>query len=253
MMRIMRYGSSSLLLLLLAAVPAGADRLVTRAGGQIETRGPWQVKGKLVVFTGANGSLGSLRLADVDLAASEAATAEAKRAKEQADSPGTPKPAERKKSVRSLTDADFSHKPAAADDGAAKPEGDGKDKGSDAKPAPEKGTVTVSSWSKADRAEGDGIDLFGTLQNTGKEHASEIRLKVTLINEAKETVGTGEGVLAATEIPPGGSTSFRVPFAGVFSFAEARFEVANHNVTITPVDDPAAKKKAAPPANSGKP
>ena len=251
MMRSMRYRSSTLLLLLLAAVPAGADRLVTRAGGQIETRGPWQVKGKLVVFTGTNGSLGSLRLADVDLAASEAATAEAKRAKEQAESPGTPKPAERKKSVRSLTDADFSHKPAGADDGAGKDKE--KDKAGD-KTAPEKGTVTVSSWSKADRTEGDGIDLFGTLQNSGREIASEIRLKVTLINEAKETVGTGEGVLAATEIPPGGSTSFRVPFSGVFSFAEARFEVANHSVSVTPVDDPAAKKKAAPPpAKGGKP
>jgi hypothetical protein len=252
----MRRALSSCLLLLLAA-PAGADWLVTRAGGRIETQGPWQVKGKLIVFKAANGDLASLRLADVDLAASETATAEAKQAKEKAAAPEATKPPERRKSVRSLTDADFSRKPGGPDDAGGTAEG--KDKDAKAKPDEKQGAVEVSSWSKADRAEGDGIDIFGTLQNNGKDMATDIVLRVTLSNEEKETVGSGDGVLAATTIPPGGSTSFRVPFSGVFTFVQAHFDVTNKTVTFTPVTpgtpapappaatDAAAKKKAAPP------
>lgn len=251
--------ATSLVLLLAAAAPAAADWLVTRAGGRIETQGSWQVKGKLVVFTGANGALASLRLADVDLAASQTATSEAKEAKEKAVTVAQepPKPRERKKSVRSLTDADFGHKP--ADGGTtAKPDA-AKDKdGAEAK-TPAAGAakdsgesqVVVQTWSKENRSEGDGIDLYGTLQNNGKDLATNVVLRVTLVNESKETVGTAEGVLAATSIPAGGSTSFRVPFAGVFAFAQAHFEVANKAVTMSAPGEDAAKKKA-PPA-SGKP
>jgi|GEM_PF-645855 len=247
----------SALLLLAAVAPARADWLVTRAGGRIETKGHWQVKGKLVVFTGANGTLGSLRLVDVDLPASETATSEAKDAKDKAVAVAQepPKPKERKKSVRSLTDADFSHK--AADDGTAKP-GAGKD-AKDAKAKDKDGDkgkdseslVVVQSWKQANRTEGDGIDLYGTLQNNGKDMATDIVLKVTLVNETNQTVGTAEGVLAATSIPANGSTSFRVPFAGVFAFAQARFEVAHKTLTVTAPEgeDAAAKKKVPPPAS----
>jgi len=40
-------------LVLALALPAAAraDWLVTTEGGRVETRGPWEVKGKLVVFT----------------------------------------------------------------------------------------------------------------------------------------------------------------------------------------------------------
>jgi len=252
----MRHLTAAFALLLLAAVaPARADWLVTRAGGRIETQGPWQVKGKLIVFKGTNGALGSLRLADVDLPASQTATAEAKEAKEKAVAIAQepPKPKERKKSVRSLTDADFGHK--AADDGTAKPEGAGKDakdaKAKDDKPKDNtESLVVVQSWSKLNRTEGDGIDLYGTLQNNGKDMATDVVLKVTLVNETNETVGTAEGVLAATSIPANGSTSFRVPFAGVFAFSQARFEVAHKTLTMSaPEGDDAAKKKA-PPASS---
>ena len=52
-----------------------AEVLVTRDGQRIETQGPWQVKGRQVVFTSTQGVLSSMRLAEIDLAASEAATA----------------------------------------------------------------------------------------------------------------------------------------------------------------------------------
>ncbi len=66
------------LLLALTAVcaaPAAGDWLVTAEGTAIETDGPWKVKGRLVVFTDAQGTLRSLRRDEIDLEASEARTA----------------------------------------------------------------------------------------------------------------------------------------------------------------------------------
>ena len=65
-------------LLLTLALPAAGDWLVTREGARIELQGRWKIQGKTVVFTRAdNGKLSSLRLSDVDLPASEQATATA--------------------------------------------------------------------------------------------------------------------------------------------------------------------------------
>jgi hypothetical protein len=237
------------LLLLAAAAPAGADWLVTRAGGRVETQGSWQVKGKLVVFKTPNGTLSSLRLADVDLAVSENVTAEAKAAEDEKAKAATEEPAkpERKKSVRSLTDADFSRKPAPAGDAAGADGTAGDKEGADGKApaAPNaganRGRVEVSSWSQASRAEGDGIDLFGNLQNSGDEMATDIVVKVQLFNEAKESVGTAEAVLAASSIPAGGTTSFRVPFSGVFTFSQAEFKVTSKTMTMKPASEETEK------------
>ncbi|MEM7351703.1 MAG: hypothetical protein AAF657_12980 [Acidobacteriota bacterium] len=53
---------------------AQADWLVTKAGERIETQGSWEVRGRAVVFTNSNGILSSLRLSEIDLEASNAAT-----------------------------------------------------------------------------------------------------------------------------------------------------------------------------------
>lgn len=224
---------------LLAAAPAGADWLVTRAGGRVETQGPWQIKGKLVVFKTSNGTLSSLRLADVDLAVSENATAEAKAAEDEKARAATaeaPKP-ERKKSVRSLTDADFSRKPDPAAAGKAEvPDGGAK---APAEPADDtKSQVVVGSWTKADRAEGDGLELLGTLENHGKTMVTDVVLRVQLFNEADESIGTAEAILAARTIPAGGHSNFRIPFPGVFTFVRANFDVTNQTINVMPAPRP---------------
>ncbi len=73
--------ASAAFLALLLALPATADWLVTSEGDTIETQGPWRVKGRMVVFTDAKGTLSSLRASSIDLEASEAVTAKAKTAK----------------------------------------------------------------------------------------------------------------------------------------------------------------------------
>lgn len=82
-------------LLVLSTAAALADVLVTQAGERIETQGPWNVKGRTVVFTSKAGVLSSVRLSEIDLEASEAATEEAKKPK-----PVPPPPMEEKDRLR---------------------------------------------------------------------------------------------------------------------------------------------------------
>ncbi|MEM8930916.1 MAG: hypothetical protein AAGE94_07065, partial [Acidobacteriota bacterium] len=53
------------------------DVLVTVDGDRIETQGPWEVRGRQVIFTDAQGRHAAMRLTDIDLDASDAATREA--------------------------------------------------------------------------------------------------------------------------------------------------------------------------------
>ena len=88
--------------------PAAADWIVTTDGERIETRGPWEVRGRLVVLTRTNGELASMRLSNVDLEASRRATEEAARAAAAPSSetePTTTEAPRRSKIV--LTDDDF--------------------------------------------------------------------------------------------------------------------------------------------------
>ena len=131
------FGLAGALLAVVSARPAAAEWLVTSEGARVETRGPWQLKGKLVVFTSADGTLYSLRQNQVDLAASKRANEERQKMVVEDIS----HPAEKRKAVRSITDKDFTHSGAAAVD--AKP-ADAKD-GKEAKDAKDgKGDVPAA-------------------------------------------------------------------------------------------------------------
>ena len=75
-MRRLSFPLALLLALLLAAAPAGADWLILKNGTRVETLGPWNEKGKQVVYTTvAEKRLVSIRSSDVDLEASRRASA----------------------------------------------------------------------------------------------------------------------------------------------------------------------------------
>lgn len=82
---------------------AQADWLITHDGQRIETQGPWDVQGRMVVFTSDRGTLSSIRLDEVDLDASRAATEQASR---PAPAPIEEAPAPAAPSVLSLTNRD---------------------------------------------------------------------------------------------------------------------------------------------------
>lgn len=202
-------------LLVLAALPAGADWLVTRQGGRVETRGAWEVKGKLVVFHTLNGTLSSMRTSEVDLEASRKATEEAVRARAAAAE--APKPPEKKPSVLVLTDKDVRHiEETAAAPADATPAGEGE------KPV---GDLAVGTWERASAPDAGHVVITGTLRNTAASAtATGILLLVSLFDETGKQIGTAEAVLTSSALPPGEQSGFRAEFPGVFSFARLEFD-----------------------------
>jgi hypothetical protein len=230
--------------------PAAADWLVTNEGARVETHGPWQVKGKLVVFTGTDGTFSSLRLSQVDLAASRHATEDKQKMVEEDISV---RAAERKKPMRSITDKDVGHGGAtdvatgaggATGAKPADPKADPKGAKAVAPPAAPGRTspLSVGAWQKLDRREKDGIELFGELKNGGGDIAAQVGLTVSLFDETGQQLATTEAILTGSAIEPRGSTNFRAIFPGVFTFANAKFEPRSAQLQTQTPEPPKEKK-----------
>jgi hypothetical protein len=224
------------ILLILAALagvagPARADWLVTREGARIETRGAWNVKGKLVVFHTAAGKLSSLRVAEVDLDASRRVTEEAVAAEAQADAEPE-KPAERRKPVRVITDKDVRQaSPAPAPAPGYQPEA--------AAPGTTSGPVLlVEAWNQARDPEKDHVLINGMLQNTSGSTATDVKLKVLLFDETGTLIATSQAAIDKGALPPGERAAFKAEFPGYFSFATIQFEPKSRSLSTRPADQP---------------
>jgi hypothetical protein len=204
------------------AAPAGADWLVTNDGGRVETKGPWKVDGKRVVFTLKDGSLSSLRLTEVDLDASRQATTamaeEAAAAAAKASAAAEAPPA--KKSTRVFTDKDFARPPAApkddAKDGDAKPASD-----STAAPA----AVKVEDWKQSRNQDTHALEITGSVRNTGPDMAVAISVNVRLFNPRGEQFATQPASLNTRSLHPGQKTAFTAVFPDVIDFTSAKIDV----------------------------
>ena len=217
-----KISSGVVVTLFLMAAPAAADWLVTLDGGRVETKGAWQVKGKLVVFTRPEGQLASLRTADVDWAASERATAQAAEAppEEKSAPPGPPK-----ESKWVFTDANF-RRPAPPKEEAPAPAAEEE---TDAVGRPRL-PVELEGWERRDHP--DGLEIAGTLRNPGNEIAAEVGVTVRLYDETGALVATSEGRIGTPAIGPGATVAFRANFPGVFTYAEAKFDVRGYGLRI---------------------
>jgi hypothetical protein len=202
-----------------AAPPAGADWLVTREGGRVETRGAWEVKGRLVVFRAADGNLSSLRLADVNLDASRKATAEAGQAR-AGEAP--PRPPARRPVVLSITDKDVRQAAPAA----KPPGGDPKSPETPADPpASAPSGLGVATWQRSLDGTGGSVVVTGTVRNGSPGTAGDIKLTVILYDEAGAPLRAVPAALTATALPPGEQAEFRAEFPDVFGFASIRFDL----------------------------
>jgi hypothetical protein len=211
-------------LLAIFTAPAAADWLVTREGGKVETRGAWKVKGKQVVFTRADGQLASLRVSEVDWAASEQATGKAKETPPQEAPPAVE---EKKESRWVLTDSDFERRaPPAAPKETEKPPAAEEIDGAGRPLLP----VVVETWDR--RNHPDGLEIFGTLRNPGNELAAEIGVTVRLYDETGALLATSEGRVATPALAPEARAGFRATFPGVFTYAEAKLEVRGYGLRI---------------------
>lgn len=205
-----------LLVLAVAALPAGADWLVLRDGPRVETRGPWTEKGRLVVFTGKDGRLSSLRADTVDLAASRQATAEAtKPAEEKAAAPAAPAPAPAAppRAVRRITNADIApgRPPAAAGEAAA---------GGEAAAAPAASRLEVRDAAQEIDPFDGHLVVRGRLANTAERAAAAVELVVHAYGADGAELGALPADLGVEALLPGASTAFEVHFHDVFSGAQ---------------------------------
>lgn len=222
--------------LCVAAAPAGADWLVTRESGNVETRGPWKVQGKRVIFTSTDGTLSSLRLTEVDLDASRQATVAAEQARQEKETQPPPPP---KKSVRVLTDKDFPKpQPAPAAEG-AEGEGQAPAAGGTAgkAAATTSNAVQVTSWTQGRNTNLNQLEITGMVQNSSPDLATAVSLTVTLLDASGEVISSQEASLTTRTLRPGQNTSFQAIFPGLIGFSTAK---------LVPNSIPMLTKEATP-------
>lgn len=216
--------------------PAAADVLVLQDGSKIQTDGPWEVKGRQIVFTRPDGTLSSIRTAEVDLEASEQATAEAQEearrhvaeenseAEKELERDGGE---ERREATWKLTDADFSRRRPASPAGGGEGSEEEAEEGQPAQPdAP---PVVVDH-----RREEDPLDqhvvIAGTVANRTSTTATAVAVRVVLFNESGDVIGETSAQMERSALPPGEQTTFRAPFPGVFNYASLRFQTSSTNL-----------------------
>lgn len=222
------------LLALACAAPGAADWLVLRDGTRIETDGAWKVKSRQVVFTRAGGSLSALRLADVDLEASERATAESREPAAAAEA--SPAPA-RRRSVRVFTDEDIPPAAPPDDAGTDEPEADAADTDDE---APEDAAssepaepVVLERWSSRESSDVDGLEIYGSVRNTGEGVAAALNVRVSVADEDGNSLIDTRAFLEHSSLAAGTSGTFRALLPGVYTLlADPTFEISSDGFTI---------------------
>lgn len=203
------------------APPALADWLVTVNGDRIATRGPWEVKGRQVRFTAANGTFSALPVSEVDLDRSRELTAAAKAPPKAEAKEEKPK----KEPVLVLTDKDIPRYKPTPGEGEANGAGESQGQaGTGEGEAVTAGSLRVSAWEVVDTEIRDGVTLRGSLINPTPNAAASIRLIVRVFDDQGEQVGQRYAELDRTALPPGEETTFTVNFPDVLSVSAVRFE-----------------------------
>ncbi len=217
---------------LLSGGPAAADWLVTRDGSRVETRGGWEVKGKLVVFHTTNGTFSSMRLDALDLEASAAltdATAAARRAR--SNRPGPLAPAAPKAKFI-LTDDDVGHVDPATPTTAGEALSESGEQASPGGGVTTDNPLEVVSWDASVGANADGVAISGVIGNPSDFHAANVAVTVTVLDAEGEVVGERLASMDVNALSPGDQRPFRVVFPGLYSVDSARFEVTSFNAVI---------------------
>lgn len=223
--------------------PAAGDWLVTHDGAGIETRGAWRVTGNLVVFDSAAGVLSSIRLTEVDLAASKARSeAELRKASEKTRV-RPPEPAEKPKARFVLTDADVGHveetplgrpQDSGADgelDEASSQTAPPKERGRAV--APEDNPLEVVSWDAVLGAGASGVTISGVIKNPSEFFASGVSIKVRVLDLNGEEIASKSGKPEVAALAPGEQTSFRISLPDVFVVGNALFEITSFNAVVS--------------------
>lgn len=220
---------SLLMLHLCLPTTATADWLVGLDGERVETRGTWHVKRSTVVFTSADGTLSSLRLADVDLEASARATTEAKSLPDALVAKRAEPP--RRDPVLVLTTEDVGRAAEPVDDEAVE-----KTAEQDLQEEIESVPVEVISWRQVESAGATGLEIHGTLRNDSASIVTGAGVHVSLVDQGGELIGRREAFLDAVSVAARSTIGFRALFPGVHQFdGEPVFEVRGRELRLEAV------------------
>lgn len=220
---------------------AGADELVTRDGQVIKTKGTWEVRGKLLVFKMADGTLASLRLDEADLEATEKrAEAARMRAQQEAEAARQAVPEPPRQAAFVLTDRDVARAPDPGE--TPEPEGGPADvvttiagadgqgdaaAGGDDAGAAVAGSgqgVQVVQWSQETEGE-DGTVVRGVIQNLGSSFATSLSVNALFYDESGGLVAAREVQFEQGPLGPGARRNFSVSLPITLIFDEIRFQV----------------------------
>lgn len=219
---VLGFGSLALL-----ASGAAADWLVASDGSRLETKGPFKVEGKLVIFTMTNGTLGSMPVSEVDLDATQALADEAATAKEPAAEPTRPK------AVLVITDADVGHPNLNISEPA--PEGEPQEAGSAAASAAP--VLEVMRWQESVDLARNSVTISGTLQNPTENPATSIELIVMLYGEDGGLLEQSGARLERGFLNPGASTRFDAAFDETLSYDRVEFDIRSRGFMSSPPED----------------
>ena len=244
-----------------AAAPAAADVLVMKDGSRVETRGPWESRGAMLVFTLPSGALSSVKAANADLDASTAAT---KKAAEEAAAARQPKPeadTPKKEAVITITDADVAHvtdfpenADAAAAGEAAGEEATGEDAAAGGEAAAAAaaegatGTAPAAGAQEAppaverlrivshrrDMTTSDGVTILGEVANASGDIVGNVQITVRLLDENGEMLATADALVGAATLQPNQRATFRASFPGIETYADVSFEIDHTALRLQP-------------------
>lgn len=204
---------------LLLAAPFGeiaADVLVLKDGSRVTTKGSWEVKGQQVLFELPNGTLSAVRLSEVDLDASEAATkelvAQAERGAEEAEIKKR-KPA--KEPVLVVTNSTLGLGPEGVADPVATLDSLASGTGSTGAVSSE-GDVRLVEWSYGVAADDAIFEVVGTVENRGRYIAENVsvHLDIVAIDEESGLKDPDRHLLrraqiGTSQLEPGATSAFR--------------------------------------------
>lgn len=199
------------LVIFLLAPAVSADWLVTKEGARIETKGPWKVKGAVVVFTLPNGTLSSMRVRELDLDQSALVTAEANQPPEEEAEEGEEAPP--KPVVAEFTNKNI-RRAAPQGDSEGSPEQDGE--GGEGGGGPARAVVTppyeVLAWNVVPRPDIEGIEVRGTLRNGGEDTVANVTVVLRLVTPDNAFVEERRGNLQSTLLRAQAATNFSAAF-----------------------------------------
>jgi len=243
---------AALVLMTVVATSARGDWLVLSSGETVETKGPWKLDGRAIVFTSTRGVLSSVRTTAVDIDSSRALTL---KKQEEATKVVVAEPAPKLEPVLVLTDADFptarvvvvqpaDAAGAPADGGAAGagaaapatgeptvvPASDGLETRI-ARQMPGAPSLQVVSWSARPTGE-DQLSILGYVQNVGKLVSAAVAVTVTLFDTEGVEIAASEAALSSTALMPGVQAFFEAKFGGLPNFATLSFALSTVELEV---------------------